>query len=62
MILTFDTPNNTKKDLFLKDTPRWAIEFVNEEYMSDEFLDNAFRHAIDIPDDIFPAMWKDIND
>lgn len=61
VILTFNA-NNTKKELFLKDTPRWAIEFVNEKYMSDEFLDNAFRHAIDIPDDIFPAMWKDVND
>ena len=58
VILTF--PGNNK--LFIKDTPRWAIEFVNEKYMSDEFLDNAFRHEIDIPDDIFPAMWKDVND
>ena len=56
VILTFHA-NNTKKDLFVKDTPRWAIEFV-----SDEFLDNAFRHAIDIPDDIFPAMWRNIDD
>jgi len=30
--------------------------------MPDELLDNAFRHAIDIPDDMFPAMWKDVND
>jgi len=56
VILTFHA-NNTKKELFLKDTPRWAIEFI-----SDEFLDNAFRHAIDIADDIFPATWKDVND
>ena len=42
----------------LYNIPRYAIEFVDHSYMSDQYLLDAFRHEIGIPDDIFPDSWK----
>lgn len=38
--------------------PRGAISFVDAAYTSDIFLEKAFRHPIQIPDDIFPKPWQ----
>jgi len=40
--------------------PRHAIEFVDDEYTSDQHLVNAFRHEIELPNEIFPQMWMDL--
>ena len=40
--------------------PRNAIRFVDKMYSTDMHLDNAFRHEIQIPDDIFPQQWMDL--
>jgi hypothetical protein len=42
--------------------PRHAIRFVDKLYTTDMHLSNAFRHEIQIPDDIFPCAWKDLDD
>lgn len=42
----------------MEDVPREAFHFVDRPYHSDMFLPDAFRHAIMIPDDIFPEAWK----
>jgi len=47
------------KRLIISHIPRQAIGFVDRRYHSDQFITNAFRHEIDIPDDIFPTAWKD---
>jgi hypothetical protein len=39
--------------------PRAAIRYVDQPYTSDLFLPTAFRHAIDIPDHMLPAAWRD---
>jgi hypothetical protein len=39
--------------------PRAAIRFVDQRYTSDLFLPTAFRHAIDLPDHMVPAAWRD---
>lgn len=39
-------------------TPRESIRFVDKPYMSDQHLDSAFRHEIDLPDDMFPLHWR----
>ena len=39
---------------------REAIKFVNKPYTNDIFLDDAFRHPIGIPDDIFPKAWRGV--
>jgi hypothetical protein len=40
--------------------PRAAIRFVDQQYTSDLFLPTAFRHAIVIPNHMFPAAWRDM--
>jgi len=40
--------------------PRHAIRFTDKIYSSDQHLPNAFRHAIGIPDEIFPEQWKNV--
>lgn len=40
--------------------PRYAIRFSDKIYTTDQHLENAFRHEIGIPDDIFPEKWKDL--
>ena len=39
--------------------PREAISFLDRPYTTDMHLDSAFRHEIQISDDIFPSLWKD---
>eukprot|EP00977_Amphora_coffeiformis_P006114 scaffold1323_cov160-Amphora_coffeaeformis.AAC.19 len=53
-----DEDSNTKK--VLDDVPQEALFFQDRPYTSDQFLDNAFRHDIRIPDEIFPEAWKNL--
>jgi len=55
---TFDATGSKK--FVMEGVPRSEIFFEHKKYASDQFLENAFRHVIDIPDDIFPVMWKDL--
>jgi len=52
--------NKGKKiaDSKLEKVPREAFVFAFKPYASDMHLPNAFRHAIMIPDEIFPEKWK----
>jgi len=40
--------------------PRFAIRFSDKILTTDQHLENAFRHEIGIPDEIFPEQWKDL--
>uniref|UniRef100_A0A7S2RNB5 Uncharacterized protein n=1 Tax=Eucampia antarctica TaxID=49252 RepID=A0A7S2RNB5_9STRA len=40
--------------------PRYAIQFVNRPYSSHQYFKGAFRHEIEIPNDIFPTAWLDL--
>ena len=42
----------------LEDVPREAFRFLDKPYTSSIHLPKAFRHAIMIPDDIFPEIWR----
>ena len=46
--------------VLIEDVPREAFSFEDRPYTSDLFLDNAFRHDIRIPDDMFPDAWKNV--
>lgn len=46
-----------RKEVSIKGVPRYAIEFINHVYESNQFIENAFRHEIGIPDEIFPKKW-----
>ena len=40
--------------------PHEYIKYASQPYTSDVYWDGAFRHAIGIPDSIFPSAWKDL--
>jgi hypothetical protein len=41
-----------------ENVPRSALSFFDKPGRTDMHLPNAFRHVIEIPDDIFPERWK----
>jgi hypothetical protein len=42
------------------DLPREVFRFVDHPYTSDMFMDNAFRHDIRVPDEMFPQAWRNL--
>jgi SET domain len=48
------------KDEKLSDAPREAFKFVDRPYTADMFLANAFRHAMMIPNEMFPEYWMNL--
>ena len=40
--------------------PPRAIEFTDRPETKDQYLRNAFRHEIEIPDELFPKVWMDL--
>lgn len=44
----------------LKGLTRDAIFTVDQRYSSNQFLSNAFRHEIQLPDEMVPEAWKDL--
>lgn len=53
--------NNKGEHTFVKNIPHAAFVFVDEPETGDQFVENAFRHYIAIPDDIFPkGAWRNI--
>jgi len=44
---------------FLTNYPRRSIRYFTRPDRSDMHLASAFRHHIDIPDEMFPPQWKD---
>ena len=51
-----------KNSILVRDVPRAVFHFIDKPYMSDTFLPNAFRHDIRIPDDLFPAAWRNLKE
>ena len=44
--------------VLLKNYPRSSIRFVTLPYQSDQYHPKAFRHHIEIRDELFPEQWK----
>jgi hypothetical protein len=44
----------------IEDIPREGIKFIDRPYTTDMFLENAFRHDIRIPNEIFPKQWLNL--
>jgi hypothetical protein len=53
-------PDEEPEWRIIEDVPQEAIFFQDQPYSTDMFLENAFRHDIRIPDDIFPGKWKNL--
>lgn len=49
-----------KKPITLVNFPGKAITLRIKSYMTDQSLPNAFRHYLEINDEIFPEQWKDL--
>lgn len=44
---------------FVKNVPRYAIQYLDSSYASDMHLMHAFRHFISIPNEVFPNNWME---
>ena len=42
------------------EVPRKAIQFFDEQYKSDNFWRNSFRHEIHLPSHMVPTAWRDL--
>jgi len=51
--------NMKKGKAVIRQVPRRAIEFFDDEYTSDLTLTRAFRHEIGLPDHLLPPAWAD---
>lgn len=49
------------EDIKIVDVPRKAIQFFDNEYMSDNSWRKAFRHEIHLPDHMVPPIWRDLH-
>lgn len=57
---TYTVKINMKKGkAVIRQVPRRAIEFFDDEYTSDLTLTRAFRHEIGLPDHLLPPAWAD---
>lgn len=55
-----DRPRPRHKRVTVTNVPRRGLRFEDLSYTTDQFLPNAFRHDIRIPDEIFPEAWKNL--
>jgi hypothetical protein len=46
----------------MRGIPRRAVEFFDQGYTSDSFLQDVFRHEIELPDHMVPEAWRDLDD
>ena len=57
-VLTVRILYSETKNYILTEFPEESITFKTRMYKGDQFLPGAFRHFIEIDDDIFPEQWK----
>ena len=50
---------SSSSPLIVTHVPRKAIRLSDKIYTTDQHLPHAFRHSINLPDDVFPDAWKD---
>ena len=53
-------PTKIPANHIVTNVPRRAIRLDDKQHSSDQNLVNAFRHEIQIPDEIFPSAWRDL--
>mmetsp|Transcript_50680 Transcript_50680/g.107987 ORF Transcript_50680/g.107987 Transcript_50680/m.107987 type:complete len:644 (-) Transcript_50680:48-1979(-) len=47
--------------VLVKNVPHYAIRYADKPYRNGQHGLNAFRHAIQFPDEIFPDVWRDLS-
>ena len=58
VVIAADEGDDDEDKRIIKNVPRRGLQFEDIAYTNDQFLSNAFRHDIRIPDDLFPDAWK----
>jgi SET domain len=48
------------EDVKIVDVPRKAIQFFDKQYMSDNNWRKAFRHEMQLPEQMVPPAWRDL--
>jgi hypothetical protein len=60
-VLVYTTIVNWESKLkTVEELPREAFVFTDKIKSTDQFLPNAFRHHIGVPDDMFPDTWMNL--
>jgi hypothetical protein len=49
-----------EEEVYVQQVPWQSITFVEKEYTGNQFLRQAFRHEILLPDEMVPAAWRDL--
>jgi hypothetical protein len=52
--------DSTAVEYRVKNVPWSAITFVDQSYQGMQYHRRAFRHEIQLPDDVFPSAWMDL--
>lgn len=61
--VSWRSANDPTQKTIVKQVPHKAVIFVDNPRTSDQFTMGAFRHYIQIPDDVFPeGPWRDVGD
>lgn len=58
VIIDFEDGEDRKAKIL--NVPRKAIRTIDTQYHSDNYKRGAFRHAMHLPDHMFPAAWRDL--
>jgi hypothetical protein len=58
VVVYMDREDNRRAKVI--NVPRKAIMFFDEQYMSDNFKRDSFRHEIHLPDHMVPEAWRDM--
>jgi hypothetical protein len=53
----WDCQLNTNYEYILEDIPGTGIQMIDRPYTTDEFLPNAFRHELGVPEGFYPDTW-----
>ena len=51
--------NDNDETVLVKAVPRQAIAVVDRPYSTNQYMKNAFRHEIRLPDHMIPLSWRD---
>jgi hypothetical protein len=55
-----ELPADTVTQLIRTDVPRSAIRFFDIPQTTPVYAQDAFRHFIEVPDDLFPKQWRNL--
>jgi hypothetical protein len=69
VVRIFQDKANPRTEWYKKELPRilvnyppTSVRYFTKPYKSDQHLPGAFRHPIEIRDDLFPEQWKNLKD